>query len=154
MTPSPSTLASRPKFKSLSKPSILSFSSDTLSGSNFILKNTTFIGRKTCWILNSEGHKVGVIPGVEAAIADSYNGDLVDVVLLSASKRAVHRFRSEEKMGYPSSFGDRYPRLDWSVLTVMFVKWDNGYGKRIALGYIHKVAWTEAGPVGKPILLA
>jgi hypothetical protein len=36
----------------------------------------------------------------------------------------------------------------------MSVKWDDGYGKRIALGYIHKVAWTEAGPVSKPILLA
>lgn len=57
-------------------------------------------------------------------------------------------------MGYPSFFGSRYPRFDWSVLTVMFVKWDNGYGKRMALGYIHKVAWTEAGPVVRPILLA
>jgi hypothetical protein len=104
--------------------------------------------------LNSEGHNVGVLPGVEAAIADSYNGDLVDVVLLSASKSAVHRFRSEEEMGYPCFFGDRYPRSDWSVLTVMFVKWKDGYGKRMALGYIHKVAWTEAGPVFKPILLA
>jgi len=104
--------------------------------------------------LNSEGHKVGVIPGVEDAFADSYNGDLVDVVLLSASKLAVHRFGHEEDMGYPSFFGGRYPRSNWSVLTVMFVKWDNGYGKRIALGYIHKVAWTEAGPVCKPILLA
>ena len=104
--------------------------------------------------MNSEGHNVGVIPGGEAAFADSYNGDLVDVVLLSASKLAVHRFRSEEDIGYPSFFSDRYPRSDWSVLTVMFVKWDDGYGKRMALGYIHKVAWTEAGPVVKPILLA
>jgi hypothetical protein len=104
--------------------------------------------------LNSEGHNVGVIPGVEAAIADSYNGDLVDVVLLSASNLAVYRFRSEEDMGYPSFFGGRYPRSDWSVLTVMLVKWDNGYRKRMALGYIHKVAWTDTGPVVRQILLA
>ncbi len=142
------------KHKSLSKPTILSFSSESLSGSSFTLKNTTFRNRETCWILNSEGHKVGVIPGVETAFADSYNGNLVDVVLLSASQLAAHRFGSEEDKGYPSFFGGRYPRSSWCVLTVMFLKWDDGYEKRIALGYIHKVAWTEAGPVGKPILLA
>jgi len=152
--PSASPLAPQPKYGSFSKPSVLSFSSESLAGSNFVLKNTNFRNRSTCWILNSEGQNVGVIPGAEAALANSYNGDLVDVVLLSASKLAVHRFRSKEDIGYPSFFSDRYPRSDWSVLTVMFVKWDDGYGKRIALGYIHKVAWTEAGPVGKPILLA
>jgi hypothetical protein len=104
--------------------------------------------------LNNEGHNVGVTPGVEASFADSYNGDFLDVVLLSASKLVVHRFRSEEDIGYPSFFSERYPRSDWSVLTVMFVKLKDGYGKRMALGYIHKVAWTEAGPAVKPILLA
>jgi hypothetical protein len=107
--------------------------------------------------LKNEGQNVGVIPGVEAAFTNrlnSYNGDLVDVVLPFASKLSVHRFRSKEDTGYPSLLSYRYPRSDWSVLTVIFVKCYDGYGKRIALGYIHKVAWTEAGPVGKPILLA
>jgi hypothetical protein len=57
-------------------------------------------------------------------------------------------------MGYPSVFDARYPRDDWSVLTVMFVKWDNGYAKRIALAYIHRDAWKEAVPQAKPVLLA
>jgi hypothetical protein len=57
-------------------------------------------------------------------------------------------------MGYPSVFDARYPRDYWSVLTVMFVKWDKGYAKRIALAYIHRDAWKEAVPQVKPVLLA
>lgn len=78
----------------------------------------------------------------------------VEMVLLSASKLAVHRFRSQEDMGYPGFFDARYSRDDWSVLTAMVIKWHEGCAERIALGYIHRDAWKEACPNVKAILLA
>jgi hypothetical protein len=136
------------------KPSVLSFSSECLPGSIFSLKIRTFRNQQTCWILNSQGQSVGMIPGVESTFAEEYDSNLVDVVLLSASKLSVHRFRSSEDMGFPSLFNARYPRSDWSILTIMFVKWSKGYAKRIALAYVHRDAWKEADPKVKPILLA
>jgi hypothetical protein len=105
-------------------------------------------------ILNSQGCEVGTIPGVEDIFAKEYESSTVDMVLLSASKLGAHRFRSLEDMGYPSVFDSRYSREEWSIFTIMIVKWGKGYAKRIALGYIHRDAWKDADPKVKDVLLA
>jgi hypothetical protein len=104
-------------------------------------------------ILNTRGQNVGTIPGVEGSFVEDYDSGSVDMVLFSASKLTAHRFRSREDIGHPSFFDACYPRNDWSILTIMLVKWNGDYAKRIALAYIHRDAWKEAGPKAKPILL-
>jgi hypothetical protein len=140
-------------FNNHHKPSVLSFSSECVPASKFSLKNIIHRNRHTCLVLNTQGQNIGTIPGVKNTFAEDCDSSSVDLVLLSASKLTVHRFRSQEDMGYPSIFDVRFPRNDWSVLTVMFVKWDKGYAKRIALAYIHRDAWKEADPRVKPVLL-
>jgi hypothetical protein len=136
------------------KSSVLSFSSEYLPGSTFLLKVKTHRNSNICMILNSQGQNIGTIPGVQEDFVEEYKTSSVDAVLLSASKLSVHRFHTQEDKGYPSVFDSRFPRNDWSVLTVMFVKWDNSYAKRMALAYIHRDAWKEAEPSVKPFLLA
>ena len=146
-------LKKQPGHKSLPKPSVLSFSSECLPASVFSLETTTFRTQHDCLILNARGERVGTIPGVEDAFAEEFDNSSVDLVLLSASKLTVHRFQSQEDKGYPSFFDIRYPKDDFSIFTVMFVRWNKGYAKRVALAYIHRDAWKEAGPKVKPVLL-
>ncbi|KAE9376422.1 HET-domain-containing protein [Stipitochalara longipes BDJ] len=136
------------------KPSVLRFSAECLPGSVFLLRNTIFREKHTCLIFNRQENRVGTIPGVEDTFVEHYESTSVDMILLSASKLSVHRFQSLEDMGYPSIFDLQYPRDEWSIFTIMLAKWDKGYAKRLALGYIHRDAWKEADPKVKDILLA
>jgi hypothetical protein len=60
-------------------------------------------------ICDAQGEYVGVVPGVTPTVVDTFRNMELKVVLLSASRLAVHRFATTEYVGSLSLFNNSYP---------------------------------------------
>lgn len=140
-----------------SKANVLYFSAAVVPTSAFSFQNIASSSNASdphVLMMDAQRRCCGIIPGVASTFPHQHGPAELDVVLLAACKMSMHSLLSLADAGHPTFYESGFPNHEWAVLTVLFVKWEDGYAYRVALGYVHKDPWQEAGPRQKQIRLA